>query len=315
MNFTNLMEMPVRGHSEIDFVDIHVDGDNGLYIDPERIALSNHPFAKIATETLEDFFYSLYSAAAEENSVELYRLLSFGREPNETHLGMSEFRSRGKGTTPEIMLPIIHDMIDAGMFSPELFTQISDLPLWTPNFDCDRMSDLTTNIIRSVLVEYTYSQFEYWNLPLPENDFFYAPTWDICRHEWVTKEFPRFLSGGYTVLLVPKDFVGRRMLSSSDELLKKYVLKYRQQEHLDQRSEQCHIRVMQDGTERLYPPTKQELYDSEVRGNSAKDYLRWAGNRYRGIVKELHADHHFLSHTGDAYMSDDELDHFLYSYS
>ena len=194
MNFTSCMGMTVNGHSEIDFVDIHVDGDNEFYIDPERIALSNHPFAKMASETLEDFFHSLYSAAAEENSVELYRLLSFGREPNETHLGMSEFRSRGKGTTPEIMLPIIHEMIDAGMFSPELFTQISDLPLWTPNFDCDRMSDLTTNIIRSVLVEYTYSQYEHWRLPLPENDFFFAPTWDIFKHKWVTKKFPRFLS-------------------------------------------------------------------------------------------------------------------------
>ena len=55
MNFTNYMDIPIKGHVDIDFVDVHVDGDNQLYIDPERILLSDHPFAGIANEAIEDF--------------------------------------------------------------------------------------------------------------------------------------------------------------------------------------------------------------------------------------------------------------------
>ncbi len=312
MNFTNYMDMPVQGHADIDFVDVHVDGDNQLYIDPERILLSNHPFAGSANEAIEDFFDVLCQAAARRDDAALYRLLSFGREPNETHLGLSVLRSCGRGTTPEIMLPIVHDMIDAGMFDAGLITQLSDLHLWTPNFHYDRLSDLTTNIIRSVLVKYTYLQYRMWGLPLPTEDYCTAPTWDTQSHRWIITEYPHFLSGRYPTLLVPKDFVGQYMLSSPGELLQKYALRYRQQEHLDERTDYCHLKVKRNGDEVWMPPTKRELYSLEVKGQPAKEYLRQVGNTHPYLVQELHAGHRVPSPRRAITMSNHELDCLLY---
>lgn len=312
MNFTNYMNIPVMGHADIDFVDIHVDGDNQLYIDPERITLCDHPLAAAASAAIGDFFDVLCQTAADRNDTALYRLLSFGREPNETHLGLSTFRSRGRGMTPEIMLPIVHDMINSGMFDAGLVTQLGDLHLWTPNFHYDRLSDLTTNIIRSVLVDYTYLQYDNWNLPLPAEDCRSAPTWDTYSHRWITEDYPHFLSGRYPTLLVPKLFIGRYMLSSPSELLQKYALRYRQQEHLDERSDYCHRKVKKDGNEVWAPPTRREIYSVEVKGQPTKEYLRQVGIAHPNMVHELHADHRAPMPRRSIAMSDHELDSLLY---
>lgn len=312
MNFTFYNHLEIFGHRDIDFVDIHIDTDNRLYIDPERIALSSHPFAIQANDILNDFFSVLCQAAAQRNRKLLYHLVSFGKEPNETHLGLSSSRSCGKGTTPEILMPIVNDMIDLGLFDSGLITQIGDLHLWTPNFHYDRLSDLTTNIIRSVLVEYTYEQYETLGLPLPQEHWRTAPVWDLCRHEWVLKEFPHFLSGKFPTLLVPKDFVGRQMLSSPGELLHKYALRYRQQEHLDERSDYCHLKIKRNGDSVLMPPTKRELYNLEVKGQPAKEYLIGMGNSHPQIVNELHNGHRAPNYRGSIFISDNELDSILY---
>ena len=312
MNFTTYNDMRVKGHADIDFVDAHVDGDNHLYIDPERVALTNHPFSEVASEAIGDFFDVLCQTAAERDDASLYRLLSFGHEPNETHLGLSAVRSQGRGTTPEIMLPIVHDMIDSGMFDAGLVTQLSDLHLWTPNFHYDRLSDLTTNIIRSVLVDYTYLQYRNWGLPLPAVCHHRAPTWDTRTHRWVLMDCPHFLSGHFPTVLVPKAFVGRYMLSSPGELLQKYALRYRQQEHLDERSDYCHLKVRKNGDEVLTPPTKRELYDLEVKGQPAKEYLRHIGTVHPNMVRELHADHRTPTPRRAITLTDHELDWLLY---
>ena len=312
MNFSEFQNMTIGGHKDIDFVDVHIDADTKLFIDPERILLSKHLFATPAKESIDDFFNTLCEAAARRDVNEVYHLLSFGKEPNETHLGMSSLYSRGKGTTPEILIPIISDMIEQGLFDSHLITQLSDLHLWTPNFHYDRLSDLTTNIIRSILVEYTYNQYYLWRLPLPDENTCCAPTWDVNTHEWVMIDCPHFLSGGYPTLLIPKDFVGQQMLSSPSELLYKYAFKYRQQEHLDEQSEYCHMRTKRNGDEIILPPTKKELYNLEVKGQPAKSYLRNFGANRPGIVYELHNGHKDPNIKKNVFMEDYELDTLLY---
>ena len=312
MNYTNLVGIAVSSHADIDFVDVRVDADTALYIDPERIALSQHPFAIMADEVINDFFAVLCRAAAAHNEVDMYHLLSYGREPNETHLGLSSSHSCGRGTTPEILMPIIKSMISMRLFENKLITQLVDLQLWTPNFHYDRLSDLVTNIIRSVLVDYTYAQYDAWHIPLPEAQHHVAHTRDAHTHSWVTYDFPHFLAGQFHTLLVPKVFVGQKMLSSPGKLLYTYALRYRQQEHLDERTDYCHHVVKSNGAEIWKPPTKHELYDLEVRGSGTKAYLKKMGYEYPRMVQELHADHRSPTTRKSVFISDAELDSILY---
>lgn len=312
MNFTKVMGMPIGGHSDIDFVDIHVNRDTQLYIDPERVSLSAHPFARIATDLIESFFGVLCDIAKSRDYDAAYQLLSYGREPNETHLGLSEAKSRGKGTTPEILMPIIEEMIDLGLFDNGLVSQLGDLQLWTPNFHFDRLSDLTTNIIRSALIQYTDFQYSAWNLPTSEIQQRPTTVWDDRLCKWVQKPCPSFYVDGYPVLLVPKEFVGRSMLSSPGELLQKYALRYRQQGYLDANSDYCHRRTNRNGEEIITPPTKREVYAMDVQGSPSKEFLRQIGNEHPQIIHEFHASQRDRGRNGEITIPDWELDRILY---
>ena len=312
MNFSSVHELGISGHRDIDFVDIRLETDTALYVDPERIALSNHPFASAATQCINDFFDTLYNVALDRDELALYRMLSFGREPNETHLGLSVLRSCGRGTSPEILMPIVKSMIRLGLFEQGLVTQFGDLHLWTPNFGYDRLSDLTTNIVREILYAYTITQYEHWQIGIPSEAVVISAMWNPQDHQWEQRKFPKLMSDGYRTLLVPKAFVGRSMLSSPGQLLQKYALKYRQREHLDERSDLCHRKTDRDGRETWAPPTKKEIRSVEIKGHSEKAFLLQMGYRYPQMVNELHTDHRIDVHGRQKTVSDYELDALLY---
>lgn len=312
MNFSDYHHLGISGHRDIDFIDIRLETDTALYVDSERAVLSNHPFSVSVSRCIDDFFSTLYDAALAQNELALYRILSFGREPNETHLGLSASRSCGKGTSPEILMPIIKSMIRMGLFERGLVTQLGDLHLWTPNFGYDRLSDLTTNIIREVLYDYTLEQYKRWGIELCGARTTASATWNSATHRWEVREFPELLSDGFRTLLVPKAFVGRSMLSSPGQLLQKYALSYRQREHLDERSSLCHKKTDRKGRETWMPPTKKEIRTFEIRGRSEKAFLLEMGHRYPQMVNELHTDHRLPSYREQMSLSDLELDALLY---
>ena len=308
MNFSDFHQLGISGHRDIDFVDIRLETDTALYIDPERTELNDHPFSVPASRCIDDFFTSLYNAALTQNELLLYRILSFGREPNETHLGLSTSRSCGRGTSPEILMPIIKNMIRMGLFERGLITQLGDLHLWTPNFGYDRLSDLTTNIIRDILYDYTLEQYKQWDIDFRNARTIISAMWNPTTHGWEYKEFPELISDGFRTLLVPKAFVGRSMLSSPGLLLQKYALSYRQKDHLDKRSSLCHKKTDRDGKETWTPPTKKEIRAFEINGRSEKEFLLEMGYRHPQMVNELHTDHKYISRKTPRIISDLELD-------
>lgn len=310
MNFTDYHKMSTCTHRNIDFVDTLVDGDVPLYIDPERIAFSTHPYASTADRYIQDFFDTVFAAALQRDEKKLYHLLSFGREPNEVHFGVSARRSCGRGSSPEILCPIIKEMLDLNFFEQGFITELVDLHLWTDNFGPDRLSDLVANIIRSVLADYTMEQYGVLNIPTREIGYRSQVAWDIERHDWHYKEIPAFFCDNEQVLLVPKAFVGRNLLSSPGKLLQVYALSFRQKEHLEQNSDMCHRRALKGGRFRVDPPTKKEIRREEIAGCTEKQYLRDIGVRNVQMVCDMHSDH--AKRKSAFQIADVELDKLLY---
>lgn len=171
-----------------------------------------------------------------------------------------------------------------GLFERGLVTQLGDLHLWTPNFGYDRLSDLTTNIIREVLYDYTLEQYKRWGIELCGARTTASATWNSATHRWEVREFPELLSDGFRTLLVPKAFVGRSMLSSPGQLLQKYALSYRQREHLDERSSLCHKKTDRKGRETWMPPPKRRFVPLKSEDALKKHFcLKWG----IGILKWL----------------------------
>jgi hypothetical protein len=56
MNFSDRVSLNIKnGHSAIDFIDINLDRDTELYLDPSLIEECNEPFHKECTAILNNF--------------------------------------------------------------------------------------------------------------------------------------------------------------------------------------------------------------------------------------------------------------------
>lgn len=87
-----------KGHREIDFVDIDLNRDTLLFIDPSLIDIKRNEWAQKAARCVHSYFDELYDAYKEKNIQKQYRLYSYAHEINSTKLGYGNGRN-GKAKT------------------------------------------------------------------------------------------------------------------------------------------------------------------------------------------------------------------------
>src|SRR5688572_14881430 len=89
------------GQPSLDFVNVDVDTDAPLFVDPRALRLLPTPWGAECVSLIQSFFdYVLERIRADERDRAL-ALLEQLREPNETHLGLSTGESRGRALGPD----------------------------------------------------------------------------------------------------------------------------------------------------------------------------------------------------------------------
>ena len=191
---------------EIDFVNIDLDIDTPLYIDPFLIANSNSPWAINADKTIKNFFNTFKSLMLEHDYDKVYELFSYMSEPKETCLGVSKTGTKnGRGVGEFNTKEIVDWIINSNAIERNLINNIEDLILFVDNIDRDKLSDMTTNIIRKELIEYTKAQCELWGVKLIESET--LPFWSATNGYWGYTDEDLLLIDGSNILLVPKAIV------------------------------------------------------------------------------------------------------------
>lgn len=310
-HFSTQCNLRITSHSQIPFVDITLDGDIPLYLDHDLISTDTSPVGVQARCSINTFFDVLFDACRGKNYPLVRQLLSYAREPNETHLGVSQGRSRGKGSTPELLFPIFKRLIELGCFDDGLITLPSDVMLWTPNFERDRMSDLLVNIIRQDLFLFTLRQFTSYGLPIPAAKVhpYHGYYWDAGKCRWRSASaWPALSVKGFPVLLVPKTFVCQSPLASPGRYLQNHILRYRQERHLDAKSSLCPTKQDKTGQTIFLKPPKKVIRAFELGSGDSKDYSR----RYTAENPKLLSDFHNENLHNAHQLTDEELDYIVY---
>jgi hypothetical protein len=111
------------------------------------------------------------------------RLLFGLGEPNETRLGLSRRRPKGRGIGPEYAIALFDAMSASEAVKTGFLTALEESELMIRGISFDRISDLVTNVTRSHLVAYTADQCKLHGIAF-KKDVPLEPTVDPQALEW-----------------------------------------------------------------------------------------------------------------------------------
>lgn len=209
-----------KGHENFDFVDVAINDDNLLFIDPCLIEKWNDTWANKAMEHIQSYFDSLFKAYNECNRTEMRKLLSHAGEQNATRLGYGN-GDNGKGNTAGGLMEIFQPL-ERLICKIKTIGKAEDLPLLIPGFAEDGMSDLLTNILHECLNEFTIEQMQKYDILSNDTKMFF--TWDMFAREWKIVEKAVYSVNGKELLLVPKQIVRRNYLFGVSQYFTRIIL-------------------------------------------------------------------------------------------
>jgi len=220
-----------KSQYELDFVNVDTDTDIPLFLDPYFIAKNDFPFALEAHLSLRSYFECLLSALRDNRIVAAEELFCHLGETNEICLGFSKSAPQGKGMGPSDANRIFKSLKKSRALQSGVMEDIEDFRIFVDNVDKDKMSDMTANIIKKQLIEYTQDQCALWNIPLTGgvSSGFY---WDRKENSWENRYTDMMVIDGRKILLVPKRIVSFSKEYTPQKYIQHFVLNYLQNEQL-----------------------------------------------------------------------------------
>lgn len=296
-NISSIINQP-KGHRHFEFVDIDLEKDNKLFIDPCLIEVGTSRFCRKANRVMQDCMNSLVDLYKNHtNDSEKLAFYDHMHELNYTKLGYGNGRN-GKAKTAMGMLDTLkglQELVDKNIH----ISRPIDIPLMIEGFAEDCMSDMLTNILFKELNDFTLCQCEKYGLKRQKcrSKCYY---WDVDQHEWQEYSGDVLYLEGEIVLLVPKEIVRRSYYYNTEQYFRKIVLDRIQSEKTE---------YNEDGKE--IKPTKTELRDRLLRTHS--DVRAISVEKTIEIPELLDRHHEQMANLySKKQLTDEELDEAVY---
>lgn len=214
---------------DLEFVDVDVVEDTFLFVDPCALESLEPERCAKCKNLLEDCFKTVLNALEVGNTARAHEILDKLRETSETHLGFCCGHTDGWGLERDSVPRVAKSLTSlVGGKAPvrRLLENIVDTILLVENVGPDVVSDMTTNIIRSPLIEYTQEMCKKYEITVEEVDS--GVLWDLHKHEWYDERVSLPVVGERKLLLVPKEIVRQydEFTYNYDEYYRHYLLEH-----------------------------------------------------------------------------------------
>lgn len=215
--------------SELDFVDIDPTRDTRLYLDPLALETRQDEWSARCGDCIRTFFQELLDALRLDDDKRCQELISHLHEPQETYLGESSGRPDGRGIASEQGNQILEALRNSGAAVTGFLSDLAETSLFIDGIDNDKISDLTTNVVRGPLLDYTAAQ-----CALHEIDqlrpYGGPPIWNPVSAAWEGRRSILPYIGESPVILIPKYAVRLATSLRAREFYDKHMVEFLRQE-------------------------------------------------------------------------------------
>lgn len=146
-----------RRQVDLAFVDVPVDTDALLFVDPYAFKINNDDWYVECNNLVVDFFQCLLDAIRDKNEFRAKELLNQLSEPNRTHLGHSTGKPDGRGVGPVQSGSLFNRLRTSKAIATGMLSDLSDCELLIHGISNDKISDITTNVVNKKRFISTFS--------------------------------------------------------------------------------------------------------------------------------------------------------------
>jgi hypothetical protein len=252
-----------KEQAELDFVDVDPGKDLELYVDPYAIEIRNDDWSAECGDHIRSFFQAVLDALRTGQVRKAEHLVSHLSEPNETCLGVSSGKPRGRGVGSFQGEQILEALRKSVAFKSGLLSDLAEAELFIEGIGRDKISDLTTNIIRGPLLRYTKEQCDLHGVRTKRVAT--AAAWQPSRSQWESGYASLPVVNGKPILLVPKFSVRQRLSLESQEFYNHHMVEFLRSEYQDSASGLVHVlksgrrRVLKKDVKERHPFIKDDL--------------------------------------------------------
>ena len=188
---------------EVDFAIPFLDEDVPLYLDPFLMWKSPSQQDNALHAQIAQFFNNLNYLVAKNRQTEALEILIKSSECKEVGLGQSKTKA-GLKIGPKTANQILGLFQNVSQIRQSGFVHFEEIQLYVDGISKDRVSDISSNFIKSFLIDYTMQQCERWKIPLERCNL---EVYSSKSHKYVQENglfLPRNPETNEPILLVPK---------------------------------------------------------------------------------------------------------------
>lgn len=250
---------------ELDFVDVDLERDAPLFVDPFAISQRLDSLSQECHLTLHAFFQRIVDGIRAGQRADAQGLLLQLREPNETRLGYSRRHSQGAGIGTMQAGQLFAALQGSTAVQTGFLHSLEECELMIEGVARDKLSDLTTNVIRGHLAQYTRDQCALFKIAV--RPLALPPCFNRDTGQWESRYLDLPVWEERPILFVPKFFVRYDPAYEAGNYYNYYVLEYLQAEALTAAS--ALVRTLRNGRrvvhkkdlKREFPFSKKFLYE------------------------------------------------------
>ena len=254
-----------KAQGELDFVDVRLNRDTPLFVDPFAISQRPDRWSQHAYTVLTSYFQKIVDFIRSGRQSDARQLLSFLREPNETRFGLSRKQPKGSGIGAFQADQLLKALSASNAVRTGFLTSLEECELMIEGISWDKVSDLTTNAIRGELAQYTADQCALHGVPTQEVAL--GAHFSLDVNDWVNDYLRLPVVSGKPVLLVPKAIARYEPAYDHREYHRNFALRFLQNQHLSAGSSL--VRALKNGNRIVYkkdvqkilPCTKERLFE------------------------------------------------------